>query len=247
MTFVIREPELSQIRDSGKVLKKVFEWVGKNILEGVSTLELDARIEKIILENQAKPAFKGYKGYPASICASVNSVVVHGIPSKKEVLRNGDIVSIDVGVYKNGFFTDAARTYPVGRISSEAEDLIEAARVSLKEGSEKAVAGNRLGDISNAVQTVIKKYGYKEVRSFVGHGIGKELHEEPEVPNWGEKGKGILLEEGLVIAIEPMVNMGTREVEILSDGWTVATKDRKISAHFENTVIVGRSKAEEIT
>jgi methionyl aminopeptidase len=247
MTFVTGEPELSQIRESGKVLKKVFEWVEKNIREGVSTLDLDAKIEKIILENQAKPAFKGYKGYPATICASVNCVVVHGIPAGKEVLKNGDIVSIDVGVLKNGFYTDAARTYPVGKITPEAEDLIEAARVSLKEGSLKAVAGNRLFDISNAIQTVVKKYGYKEVRAFVGHGIGRDLHEEPEVPNWGEKGKGILLAEGLVIAIEPMVNMGTREVEILSDGWTVATRDRKLSAHFENTVIVGRSKAEELT
>lgn len=247
MTILRTKEELDRIRKSGEVIRDIFKLIEDDLRPGVSTAELDRKIEKFILESGAEPAFKGYKGYPAVICASVNEVVVHGIPSDEVILNDGDIIGVDVGVKKYGFYTDAARTFSVGKISDEARDLIEVTRQSLAEGINKAVAGNRLSDISNAVQGVAKRGGYQEVRAFVGHGIGTSLHESPEVPNWGEKGKGLLLKEGLVLAIEPMLNMGTREVRVMSDGWTAVTADRKLSAHFENTVIVGSKKAEIIT
>jgi methionyl aminopeptidase len=247
MTILKTKEELDRIRSSGKVIRDIFDLIARDLCPGVSTAEIDRKIEKLILKSGAEPAFKGYKGYPSTICASVNDVVVHGIPSDDVVLRDGDIVGVDVGVKKNGFFADAARTFPVGRISREAGDLIDVTRESLMAGIKKAVAGNRLSDISNAIQNVARRGGYREVRAFVGHGIGENLHESPEVPNWGEKGKGLLLKEGLVLAIEPMLNVGTRDVRIMKDGWTAVTADRKLSAHFENTVIVGMKNAEIIT
>lgn len=247
MTIVKNERDIRNIRESGRVIREIFSYLKKLIREGVSTAEIDREVEDIILKRGAEPAFKGYKGYPASICASVNEVVVHGIPLDDKILQEGDIVGIDVGVKKNGYFTDAARTFAVGRISDEAKRLIEATRESLREGITRAVAGNRVSDISNAIQCVAQKEGFKEVRMFVGHGLGEHLHEAPEVPNWGDKGKGPVLKEGLVLAIEPMINMGTRNVRILPDGWTAVTADEKLSAHFEDTIIVGREKAEIIT
>lgn len=247
MTVINKEREIREIKDSGKVLKDIFVWLKENINEGMSTGLIDKEIEGLILEAGAKPAFKGYKGYPAVICASVNEVVVHGIPSDDVILKNGDIVSIDVGVKKNGFFTDAARTYSVGEISQDALRLMRATRESLDAGIEMAVAGNNISDISHAIEEAVKKNGYQEVRAFVGHGIGRALHESPEVPNWGQKGNGIVLEEGLVLAIEPMVNIGSRELEVLEDGWTAVTKDKQLSSHFEDTIIVGREKAEILT
>lgn len=247
MTFITAEADLIKIREAGDVLKKVFVALSDVLKCGVSTAELDRVAEEVIRANGAEPAFKGYKGYPSTICASVNEVVVHGIPSTKKILREGDIIGVDVGARKNGFYADAARTYAVGKVSDDARRLMDATRQSLDEGIQKAVSGNRLFDISNAIQTVIQKNGYKEVRAFVGHGIGRQLHEPPEVPNWGDKGKGPVLKEGLVLAIEPMVNAGTRNVRVLSDGWTAVTEDGKLSAHFEDTVIVGREKAEIIT
>ena len=247
MTILRTKEELERIRRSGKVIREIFDLIEKDIRPGVSTAEIDRKVEALILERGAKPAFKGYKGYPASICASVNEVVVHGIPSEDVVLRDGDIVGIDVGVKKDGFFADAARTFPVGSISAAARELIRVTRESLAGAVKKAVAGNRLSDISNAIQRLAEKKGYREVRAFVGHGIGKDLHESPEVPNWGEKGKGMVLKEGLVLAIEPMLNIGTRDIKIMNDGWTAVTADRCLSAHFENTVIVGSEKAETIT
>lgn len=247
MTILKNKGELNRIREAGDIVSEIFSLILDDIRPGVSTLELDREIEEFILSKGALPAFKGYKGYPATICASINEVVVHGVPSEDKVLSEGDIIGIDVGVKKNGFFADAARTYTVGEVSREARDLVGVTRKALNEAVKEAVEGNRVSDISNRVQTIAREAGYQEVRTFVGHGIGERLHEPPEVPNWGEKGKGPVLKEGLVLAIEPMINIGTREVEVLSDGWTAVTADRKLSAHFENTVIVGKKKAEVIT
>jgi methionyl aminopeptidase len=247
MTVLKKNEEIEKLRESGSVIKVIFEFIKGYLKEGITTLEIDQEVEKIILDMGAEPAFKGYKGYPSSICASVNEVVVHGIPSESVVLKNGDIISIDIGVKKNGLFADSAKTFAIGDISLEAKKLIDVTERSLAAGIEKAVAGNRLYDISNAVEETVKVEGFSEVRSFVGHGIGYKLHEPPEVPNFGQKGKGPVLEEGLLLAIEPMVNIGTREVDILEDGWTAVTKDGKLSAHFEHTVIVGKHKAEAVT
>lgn len=247
MTILTKESEIRKLRESGKIITEIFSLIEKSIKPGVSTAQLDREIEEIIRSRDAEPAFKGYKGFPATICASVNEVVVHGIPSEKTVLSEGDIIGIDVGVKKNGYYADAARTFTVGTISDEARRLVEVTRESLKAGINQAVAGRRVSDISIAIQSVARKAGYEEVRAFVGHGIGRNLHESPEVPNWGEKGKGPILKEGLLLAIEPMINAGTREVKVKSDGWTAVTADGKLSAHFEDTIIVGSKQAERIT
>jgi len=247
MTILRNEKDIRNIRECGEIIKEIFSWAKKNAQEGISTAALDEGIEEIIRAKDAEPAFKGYRGYPASICASVNEVVVHGIPSSKRVLRPGDIIGIDVGVKKNGFFTDAARTFAIGDISAEAKQLINAAEQCLSRGIKQAVAGNKVSDISNAIQITAKKRGFREVRSFVGHGIGRKLHESPEVPNWVEKEKSFELKQGLLLAIEPMINMGTRNIKILPDGWTAVTEDGKLSAHFEDTIMVGFKNAERIT
>ncbi|MGB2601894.1 MAG: type I methionyl aminopeptidase [Candidatus Omnitrophota bacterium] len=247
MTVLTNESDIEKLRESGKIIREIFSWLEKRVQEGVSTAELDRGIEEIICEGGGEPAFKGYKGYPATICASVNEVVVHGIPSEDIILHPGDIIGVDVGVKKNGFYADAARTYSVGSISVEAKHLVEVAEECLKKGTRQAVAGNRVSDISHAIESVAKREGLEEVRTFVGHGIGRSLHESPEVPNWGEKGKGPVLKEGLLLAIEPMINAGTRKIKVLEDGWTAVTLDGRLSAHFENTVMVGRKEAEIIT
>ena len=247
MTVLTSESDIRKLRESGEIIREIFSWLEKRVKEGVSTAELDRGVEEIIRERGGEPAFKGYKGYPATICASVNEVVVHGIPSDEVVLKPGDIIGVDVGVRKNGFYTDAARTYSVGEISAEAKRLVKITRECLEKGTEQAVAGNRVSDISHAIETVAKRERLEEVRTFVGHGIGRSLHEPPEVPNWGEKGKGPVLKEGLLLAIEPMINAGTRKINVLEDGWTAVTLDGKLSAHFENTVMVGKKKAEIIT
>ncbi len=247
MTVLTNEAEIRKIREAGNILKEVFARIETEIADGVTTAYLDNLAEETILEMGGEPAFKGYKGYPTTTCASINDVVVHGIPSEKMVLAEGDILSLDIGVKKNGYYADSAKTFAVGKISEEAKRLIEVTKNSLTEGIKKAVAGNRISDVSNAIQVYIEKHGYQEVRSFVGHGIGTELHEPPEVPNWGEKGKGLKLKEGLLLAIEPMVNEGTRKVKVLDDGWTAVTCDSKLSAHFEHTIIVGKKKAEILT
>lgn len=247
MTILRNEEEYERLRAAGRLVAEALLLAGKLVRPGVSTLSIDTKIEELIRDNGAEPAFKGYKGYPATICASRNEVVVHGIPSEKVILREGDILGVDVGVKLNGFYADAARTFPVGEISERASMLVEATRKSLEEGTRNAVSGNRVSDISIAIQKVAQSSGFKEVRAFVGHGTGRNLHELPEVPNWGVKGRGKVLEEGLVLAIEPMFNEGTREVEIMPDGWTAVTADRKLSAHFENTVIVGKSNVEVVT
>ncbi len=248
MAVLNKVEDLVNIREAGKIIREIFSWLGnKAIKPGVNTYDLDREVENIIEEMGALPAFKGYKGFPATICASVNDVVVHGIPSKAIRLKEGDIIGVDVGVNKNGLFADAARTYPVGKVSAEAESLITATRKSLAAGIKKATAGNRIGDISNAIQEIAEKAGYQEVRMFVGHGIGRHLHEAPEVPNWGAKNTGPVLRKAQALAIEPMINSGTRNVRVLQDGWTAVTDDGRLSAHFEDTVIVWEDKAEIIT
>ncbi len=247
MTILTDEKDIRSIRECGIILRNILSKLGKLVCEGVTTAELDRRVEEMILSSGAEPAFKGYKGYPATICASVNEVIVHGIPSDKIVLKNGDIIGIDVGVRKNGYFTDAARTFAIGGISAEAKKLIDVTLKCLEEGVKKAVAGNRVQDISNAIQILAEREGFQEVRMFVGHGIGVELHESPEVPNWGEAGRGPMLKKGLLLAIEPMINAGTRDAKVKRDGWTAVTADGRLSAHFEDTVIVGDRKAEILT
>jgi methionyl aminopeptidase len=222
---------------------EVFQELRGAILPGITTQELDQIAEKAILSKGAIPAFKGYRGFPATLCISMNEEVVHGIPNQRR-LKEGDIVSLDVGVNLNGYFGDAAITLPVGNIDEVARSLLEVTEKALYIGIEKAKIGNRLFDISYAIQTWVEAYGFSVVRDFVGHGIGKNLHEEPQIPNFGSPHQGARLEKGMVFALEPMVNEGTCEVKILSDGWTVVTADRKRSAHFEHTIAITDGGAE---
>lgn len=222
---------------AGRIVAEVLEETRNIVAPDVTTLELDKFVESYIKSKGASPAFKGYRGFPASICTSVNEQVVHGIPSS-ERLREGDIISLDTGVYYNGFYGDAALTLTVGEVSKVAKKLLSVTEKSLYLGIKKAVAGNRLFDISSAIQNQIESEGFSVVRSFVGHGIGRELHEDPQLPNFGRQGDGPTLKEGMTLAIEPMVNAGTWDVEILDDGWTAVTKDRNLSAHFEHTVAI---------
>lgn len=227
----------------GQILAEIEELVKP----GVSTLDLDLFAQTRTKELGAKPAFKGYHGFPATLCVSVNEEVVHGIPSKKRILRDGDIVGIDFGVILDGWFGDSARTFPVGRVSSEAAHLLEITEKSLFLGIAEARAGNHLFDIGFAIQNYVESFGYSVVREFVGHGIGKSLHEDPQVPNFGIKGKGMLLKPGMVLAIEPMINAGKPEVKVLSDGWTAITADKKLSAHFEHTIAITETGNEILT
>jgi methionyl aminopeptidase len=225
---------------------EVLEGIRKRISSGVKTRELDKFAESFIRSKGAKPAFKGYRGYPSSICASVNEQVVHGIPSSVK-LKEGDIISIDIGVYYNGFYGDAALTLPVGEISSKAKKLLAVTEESLQVGIENAVTGNRLSDISFAIQNNVEPEGFSVVRNFVGHGIGRKLHEEPQIPNFGKPGQGPELMPGMTLAIEPMVNEGGWEISILNDGWTAVTKDQSLSAHFEHTVAITKNGHDVLT
>jgi methionyl aminopeptidase len=226
--------------DASRIVAEVLEEIRKSISPGVTTKDLDGLAESYILSRKAKPAFKGYRGYPASVCTSINEQVVHGIPSKVK-LNQGDILSIDVGVQCNGFFGDAAVTLPVGNISGQAKRLLSVTESSLEAGLEKAVAGNRLSDISSMIQNCAESEGFSVVRSFVGHGIGRGLHEEPQIPNFGKPGEGPRLLEGMTLAIEPMINAGGWEVNIQGDGWTAVTKDGSLSAHFEHTIAITKN------
>jgi len=226
------------MREAGRLVGEVLTLLSAAVAPGVSTADLDALAEKTILAAGATPAFKGYHGYPATICASVNDEVIHGIPSGRRVLDTGDIVSIDVGAQLNGYFGDSAITVPVGRISEDAARLLRVTEESLFKAIEQVRPGNRLSDVGHAVQQHVEAYGFSVVREFVGHGIGQQMHEEPQVPNYGEPGRGPRLAEGMVLAIEPMVNAGKPAVKILGDGWTAVTRDRSLSAHFEHTVAV---------
>jgi methionyl aminopeptidase len=236
---VYHPEEIERIRESAQIVGKCLLMLAGEVLPGVSTLELDQRVEEFIRDEGGMPAFKGYRGFPASICASINEEVVHGIPAKKRILQEGDIVSLDIGVQKKGFYGDAARTYPVGDVSPLATKLMGATKKALEMGIEQARPGNRVSDVSAAIERVVTENGFRVVRALVGHGIGRELHEEPQVPNYGRPGEGPKLTEGMVLAIEPMVNAGTADVLTLSDQWSVVTADRKLSAHFEHTVAIG--------
>jgi methionyl aminopeptidase len=230
--------EIETMKEAGRITARALRLVGEAVRPGVSTGELDQVAEQAIREEGAIPAFKGYHGFPATICASVNHEVVHGIPSLSRRLCEGDAVSVDVGAVIEGFYGDSARTFPVGRISEDARALLDATLASLESGIGMCIPGNRLYDISAAVQRVAEGAGFSVVREYVGHGIGREMHEEPQVPNFGTEGKGPLLETGMVFAIEPMINFGKAAVRSLDDGWTVVTEDGEMSAHFEHTVAV---------
>lgn len=227
-------------------MAEALEGIRKHISSGVTTRELDEFAESFIRLKGAKPAFKGYRGYPSSICASVNEQVVHGIPSSVK-LKKGDIISIDIGVYYNGFYGDAALTLPVGDISNKAKKLLAVTEKSLQIGIENAVTGNRLSDISFAIQNNVEPEGFSVVRNFVGHGIGRKLHEEPQIPNFGKPGQGPELMPGMTLAIEPMVNEGGWEISILKDEWTAVTKDQSLSAHFEHTVAITKNGQDVLT
>ncbi|WP_347489952.1 type I methionyl aminopeptidase [Desulfoscipio sp. XC116] len=231
------EREVSYMREAGRVVAGVFTELAGVIKPGVTTAELDRIAEEYILSKGAKPAFKGLYGFPATICASVNEQVVHGIPGLRK-LENGDIISIDVGAEINGYFGDSAQTFAVGNITPELQDLLDVTRASLADGINMARSGNRLSDISHAVQQYVEKNGFSVVRDYVGHGIGTKMHEEPQVPNFGRPGRGPRLKAGMTLAIEPMVNMGTYHVQTLPDNWTVVTRDGQPSAHFEHTIVI---------
>ncbi len=230
--------QLELMKKAGRITGEALYLAGEAVKEGVSTLMLDKIVRAHIESQGAKPSFLGYAGFPASACISVNDEVIHGIPSEKKILKEGDIVKIDVGAFYKGFHGDSARTYAVGKVSAEAEKLIEATKESFYKGAEKAVIGNRIGDISSAIEEHVLKSGFSVVRSYVGHGVGHELHEDPEVPNYGVSGRGARLCAGMTLAIEPMVNVGTYAVRVLGDKWTVVTADGKLSAHYENTVAI---------
>jgi methionyl aminopeptidase len=230
--------ELERMREAGRLVGEVLTELAAAVAPGVSTADLDALAEKRIAKAGATAAFKGYHGYPATICASINDEVIHGIPSGRRLLQDGDIISIDVGASLDGYFGDSALTLAVGQVSEGAATLLRVTEEALYKAIECARAGNRISDIGHAVQQHVEAYGFSVVREFVGHGIGERMHEEPQVPNYGEPGRGPRLAEGMVLAIEPMVNAGKAAVKVLADGWTAVTRDSSLSAHFEHTVAV---------
>lgn len=238
MIYLKTDEEIELMREANQLVGKTLGELAKHIKPGISTLYLDQIAETFIHDHGAEPAFLGYGGFPNSICASVNDHVVHGIPSAKTILEEGDIISIDCGTILNGFVGDSAYTFCIGEASEETKQLLKTTKDALYQGISEAKVGNRVGDISNAVQTYCESRGYSVVRELVGHGIGKKMHEEPEVPNYGRKGNGSLLRSGMCICIEPMINMGVRNVVFEKDGWTVRTKDGKKSAHFEHCIAI---------
>ena len=237
------EEEIDLIRESSLLVAKTHAEIAGLIEPGITSLSLDKIAEEFIRDNGGIPAFKGYGGFPNTLCMSPNDQVVHGIPNDR-VLEDGEILSVDCGVVMNGYFGDSAFTYEVGEVDAETKQLLKVTKESLYKGIEMAVSGNRIGDIGYAVQKHAESFGYGVVRELVGHGVGKNLHESPEVPNYGRRGRGAKLQEGLVIAIEPMINMGTRKIMQHNDGWTITTIDNKPSAHFEHTIVVRKGKAE---
>jgi methionyl aminopeptidase len=230
--------ELERMREAGRLVGEVLAELASLVAPGVTTADLDAAAARRIARAGATPAFKGYHGYPATICASINDEVIHGIPSGRRLLNDGDIISIDVGASLNGYFGDSAVTLPVGQVSEEAATLLRVTEEALFKAIERVRPGNRISDIGHAVQKHVEAYGFSVVREFVGHGIGQRMHEEPQVPNYGDPGRGPRLTEGMVLAIEPMVNAGKPAVKVLGDGWTAVTRDSSLSAHFEHTVAV---------
>ncbi len=246
MIIIKTERELTYMRDAGRVVAETFEELRDSVRAGVTTGELDAKAEDFIRKKGAKPAFKGYGGFPATLCTSVNEEVVHGIPGLRK-LDSGDIISIDCGAVINGFVGDSALTLPVGDISHEAQELLRVTEESLYVGIAQAVEGNRLTDVSHAVQECVEKQGMSVVRDYVGHGIGAKMHEDPQIPNFGRPGRGPRLRKGMTLAIEPMVNLGTFGVRTLPDNWTVVTLDGRLSAHFEHTIAITDDTPEILT
>ncbi|MGM0601892.1 MAG: type I methionyl aminopeptidase [Bacillota bacterium] len=238
MIILKSEREIDIMREANRIVAETHQYLSEIIEAGISTAELDRLADEFIRSKGAVPSFKGYRGFPASVCISINDEVVHGIPSKNRFLENGDIVSVDIGTFYEGFNGDAAKTFAVGDISEEAENLLEVTEESLMKGIEKAVVGNRLFDISHAVQEHVESNNFSVVRDYVGHGIGRDMHEDPQIPNFGPAGRGPKLKVGMVLAIEPMVNTGSYEVETLEDDWTVVTRDGSFSAHFEHSIAV---------
>lgn len=238
--------EVEKIKQSADILGRAHGEIAKYVKKGVKTSFLDKIAEEYIRDHGAVPSFKGYNGFPSSLCISVNEVVVHGFPSEYE-LKDGDIISVDCGVFHQGFHSDSAYTYPIGEVSPSVLALLKATRDSLYLGIEAAKFGNRIGDIGYAIQKFVEAKGYTVVRELVGHGLGRKLHESPEVPNYGKKGSGPLLKQGMVIAIEPMINLGTRNIVQEKDGWTIRTADRKPSAHYEHTIAIFEDRTEVLT
>lgn len=246
MIVLKTERELEYMRDAGRIVGQTLEEVRKAIVPGITTKELDRIAEQYIKRSGALPAFKGYCGFPANICTSINEQVVHGIPGSRQ-LKSGDIVSLDIGAKLNGYYGDAAITAPVGDVDPELQKLLTVTEQSLNKGIEQAIQGKRLSDVSHAVQLHAESYGYGVVRDYVGHGIGQRMHEDPQIPNYGPPGRGPLLKNGMTLAIEPMINLGSPDVEVLADDWTVVTADRKASAHFEHTVAVTEGRPQILT
>lgn len=238
------EREIALMREAGKILAQVHDELEQFIEPGISTKDIDKKGEELIRSFGCIPSFLNYHGYPASICVSINEEVVHGIPSPNRIIKEGDIVSLDAGVIYNGYHSDAARTHAVGEISNEARKLIDVTKNSFFEGIKYAKAGNHLYDISKAIQDYAESFGYGVVRKLVGHGIGKNLHEEPQVPNFKMPGRGVRLQPGMTLAIEPMINIGTHDVKFLSDKWTVVSLDGSLSAHYENTIVITEGEPE---
>lgn len=238
MIQVKNQLQIAAMKEAGRITGEALLAAREHVREGISTYELDQVIRNTIERAGAKPSFLGYHGFPGSACISINDEVIHGIPSKKRFLQEGDIVKIDVGAFYKGFHGDSARTIPVGKVSDEALRLIEATEKSFWQGIAKAEAGNRIGDIGNAIESCILEYGYSVVKRYIGHGVGHELHEAPDVPNYGTPGRGVRLCNGMTLAIEPMVNIGKSDVKELADGWTVKTADGTLSAHYENTIAI---------
>ncbi|MBN1251242.1 MAG: type I methionyl aminopeptidase [Bacteroidales bacterium] len=244
MIYYKTDEEIELLRLSNMLVGRTHGEMAKLIKPGVSTSKLDAIAESFIRDNGGKPGFLGYNGFPNTLCISINDAVVHGIPSEKIVLKDGDIVSVDCGVFMNGYYGDSAYTYTVGEVDEKIVKLLQVTKESLYKGIEKAIIGNRLGDISYAVQQHAETNGFTVVREMVGHGVGRNLHEDPEVPNYGKRGRGVILKKGLVIAIEPMINIGKRDIYQENDGWTIKTKDGLPSAHFEHTIAIGEKGAD---
>ncbi|XFA98267.1 type I methionyl aminopeptidase [Candidatus Izemoplasma sp. B36] len=239
--------EIELMRVAGKIVAMAHKAVKDNIKPGMTTKDIDDLVEKVIRENDAIPSFKNYNGYPASACVSINEEVVHGIPSPHRVLQNGDIVSVDIGAMYKGYHGDSAWTYACGEISEEAKRLLEGTKASLFAGLEFAKANNRLSDISHHIQKTAEGLGFSVVREFVGHGVGSKLHEDPQIPNYGLPNRGVKLKSGMTLAIEPMINLGNKEVKVLSDGWTTITRDKSLSAHFEHTILIKNDGYEILT
>jgi methionyl aminopeptidase len=241
------EDELAKLRQAGRIVALTHQYLKQHLVPGITTKKLDDLAEKFILSQGATPSFKGLYGFPGSVCISLNETLVHGIPSKKIVLKEGDIITIDIGACWQGYHGDSAWTYAVGEISEEAQKLLDVTEQALFEGLKMARAGNRIGDISHAIQKYVEKFGFSLPREYTGHGVGREIHEDPIVPNYGKPHRGPLLRKGMVIAVEPMVNAGVKETITLSDGWTVVTSDGRLCAHYEHTVAITDGACEIFT